>query len=181
MTITLIGYRGSGKSSIAPLIATRLGWQWADVDRLIEKKADKTIKDIFEQEGEPAFREIEREVVSELFQKKQMVIATGGGTVLSSQNRDHFIQGGPVIWLKASVEGLFERISKDPISEETRPSLTSKGGGIEEIQEVLQQREPFYKECATIKIETENHTFDSIVKKIMQQLPNEITAGENQT
>jgi len=180
MVITLIGYRGSGKSSIAPLVATQLGWRWADVDRLIEKKADKTIKEIFEKDGEPVFRQIEREVVVELFQNQQMVIATGGGTVLNQQNREDFMQGGPVIWLKASVDDLSARISKDPISAETRPNLTSLGGGIEEIKEVLQQREPLYTECATIQVETENRTFDEIVKEIMLQLPNDITAGEHQ-
>ena len=179
MNITLIGYRGSGKSSIAPLIAKQLSWNWADVDRLIEQQAEKSIKEIFGEDGEPAFRKIERSVVEALFQKNKIVIGTGGGTVLDPLNRYDFIQGGPVIWLKASVDELFGRISKDPISAETRPSLTDKGGGIEEIREVLAIREPMYQECATIQIETAGSRFDEIVDEIFQQLPPEILSGEH--
>lgn len=178
MNITLIGYRGSGKSSIVPLIAERLNWSWADVDRLIEQQAGKSIKEIFAEDGEPAFRKTERSVVIKLFQNDQIVIGTGGGTVIDLENRKDFMSAGPVIWLKASADELYARISKDPISAETRPSLTDKGGGIEEIKEVLGLREPMYSECATIQIETAGSTFEEIVDEIFRQLPPDISSGE---
>ena len=79
MAITLIGYRGCGKSTVGELLAARLGWEFVDADAVIEQRAGKTIREIFEDSGEPEFRRIERDVMSELLQRAELVIAAGGG------------------------------------------------------------------------------------------------------
>src|SRR5215218_314511 len=113
MVITLIGYRGSGKSSVAPALAERLGWTWADADPLIEQRAGQTIREIFETSGEPKFRRLEREVLVELLGGTNLVIAAGGGAILSAETRHDMRQAGPVVWLRADVATLSARIGAD--------------------------------------------------------------------
>lgn len=87
MTITLTGYRGTGKSSVAPLLADRLGWSWIDADAEIERRAGQSIRDIFAAGGEPEFRRQERAVMVDLLSRDRLVIASGGGAILNEQTR----------------------------------------------------------------------------------------------
>ena len=87
MVITLIGYRASGKSSLAPMVAKKLGWSWIDSDREIERVAERSIPEIFAADGEAGFRELESQILVDLLQRPQLVIASGGGSVLSADNR----------------------------------------------------------------------------------------------
>lgn len=177
MVITLIGYRGCGKSSVAGPLAKRLGWRWIDADTEIERRAGKTIRDIFTQDGEPAFRQIEHDVMADLLSENQLVLAAGGGAVLNDDTRRRAREAGPVVWLKASVETLAGRITADESTAARRPNLTAKTV-TEEIAEVLAQREPIYDECATLTVDTGSHTPDEIVEVILASLSSDLIAGD---
>ncbi len=179
MVVTLIGYRASGKSSVAPRLAKRLGWSWVDCDEVIEQRAGASIKDIFEHEGEAGFRKRESEVLAELLRQSDLVIASGGGAILSETNRSLIKAAGPVVWLQASVDVLARRLGGDKMSTQRRPSLTGRPIA-EEVAEVLAVREPLYRECATLIIdagaERPAQMAERIAQHITGQEPQEITA-----
>src|SRR5512144_1080339 len=102
MIITLIGTRGTGKSTIAPLLAARLGWEWIDADIELERRAGKSIREIFATEGEPAFRTLERQTLVDLLKRDRLVIAAGGGAILNPDTRRDVQSAGPVVWLQAT-------------------------------------------------------------------------------
>lgn len=170
MVITLIGYRGSGKSTIARPLAQRLGWSWVDADAVIEERAGKTIREIFLSEGEPVFRKLECQVMSDLLHQDRLVIAAGGGAILNPGTRQLIRESGLVVWLQASVKTLAERIAGDRSTAERRPNLTV-AGGLEEIASVLTIREPLYRECAMMTADTDSLTESQIVDLIFDHLP----------
>jgi shikimate kinase len=166
MIITLIGYRGSGKSSLAGPLADQLGWCAIDADDEIEQRAGKTIAEIFADDGEPKFRELERQVMKNLLESDQLIIAAGGGAILNEKTRSQMKAAGPVVWLRASVDVLAARIGGDETTAARRPNLTSTGGR-EEIERVLAEREPLYRECASCTVDTGSWTVDEMIAKIV--------------
>lgn len=170
MVITLIGYRGSGKSTVAGPLAAHLGWTPVDADAVIERAAGRTIREIFESEGEPGFRLREREAMRNLLLRDKLVLAAGGGAILNADTRTEVRAAGPVVWLQASVDTLFARISGDWSTAERRPNLVGgvTGGGREEIEAVLKVREPLYRECATCIVETDHLATSEIVDRILE-------------
>ncbi len=167
--LTLIGYRGSGKSSVAIPLAEKLNVSWIDADDEIERRAGKSIAEIFADDGENHFRQLEREVMQNLLSREKLIIAAGGGAILNAETRRETRAAGPVIWLKAGVEALAQRISQDHTTASRRPALTTLAGR-EEIQNLLDLREPLYQECATITVETDSKTIAQIVEEIMTAL-----------
>lgn len=113
MNIVLIGSRGTGKTSVAQLLALSLGWDWVDADVEIELRAGKSIAAIFADDGEPAFRDYESAVLVELLKRDRTVLALGGGVVGSPANRELLISSRPVIWLTGEPETLWPRIQAD--------------------------------------------------------------------
>lgn len=169
MVITLIGYRGCGKSSIAPRLAKRLEWHWIDSDRVIEERAGCSIRQIFENEGEVGFRKRESEVIAELLQQDRLVLASGGGAILSEETRIRMKAAGPVVWLHASIDALAKRLSRDRSAGENRPSLTGRPIA-EEVAEVLAIREPLYRDCATIVVDSEREWPEQVARRIARQI-----------
>jgi shikimate kinase len=167
--ISLIGYRGSGKTSAAPLLAQRLGWEWADADQRIELLTGQTIREVFEIRGELAFRDIESVVISNLAFRQNIVIATGGGVVLRPENRKRLREAGPVVWLQASLQTLWQRIQSDPNSAKMRPALTDRDP-LSEIEQLLAEREPLYAEAATAVVNTDGLSVGRIVEEILTEL-----------
>ena len=102
MILTLIGTRGTGKSTVAPLLAERLGWDWIDADVELERRAGRSIREIFASDGEPVFRALERQNLLELLQRDRLVLAAGGGAILNADTRRDFRAAGPVVWLQAT-------------------------------------------------------------------------------
>lgn len=151
-------------------LARRLKWDWADTDNEVERRAGRTIKEIFATDGEPVFRQLERESILELLQRDRVVLSTGGGAILNAETRRDLRQAGPVVWLKASVQTIATRILQDASTNSRRPNLTARGG-IAEIREVLARREPLYQECATIVIDTEGMRLGAVVTAVLEQLP----------
>lgn len=171
MSIVLIGYRGSGKSTIGRKLADRLWQDLVDTDELIVKKAGKTIKEIFETEGEGRFRDLETEVVKEAIQLQEVVISLGGGAVLREENRNAIRNSGhKVIYLKCDPEVLFARIQADTTTSAMRPSLTPLGGTLEEVEKVLGAREPLYREMMTAELDVTNLSVEEAVVYIVRLL-----------
>lgn len=169
MIISLIGYRASGKSSVAPRLAKKLGWDWLDADRAIEQQAGRSIPEIFASDGETAFRQLESNVLAELLQKDQTIIATGGGAILSPVNRQRLRAAGPVVWLHASPETLAARLSRDRNHPNARPSLTGRPID-EEVADILAVREPLYRETATLIVHSDGEPVEQITRRILRHL-----------
>jgi len=170
MLIALIGYRGSGKSAVAEHLAHRLKWHWLDADAEIELRAGKSIADIFAQDGEHAFRTLETAVLSQLLHRPNTILALGGGAVLREENRRHLRDacasgGGKVIWLKASPETLWRRIQADTTTAARRPNLTV-AGGLDEIHQLLANREALYRQCADHTIDTDGKPLDQVATEV---------------
>ena len=164
MVITLIGYRGSGKSTVAQELARRLGWDWIDADAAIEQAAGKTIREIFADEGEAGFRHHERLTLAALLSRDRLIVAAGGGAILNADTRRDMKAAGPVVWLQASVSVLEQRIADDPTTAGRRPNLA--GGGTEEITRLLAEREPLYRDCASHNVFTDNLSVAEIAERI---------------
>jgi shikimate kinase len=162
--IALIGPRGSGKTTIARLLAERLGWGWVDADDVLEGRAGRSVRAIFGEAGEAGFRDHESAVLRELCGLKRHVIATGGGAVLREENRALLRASAWVVWLTADVETLWNRLDGDATSAERRPALL--GGGRAEIAEVLRSREPLYRDCADRVVSTAARTPAEVVADI---------------
>jgi shikimate kinase len=165
--IFLIGYRGSGKTTVARLLAEALGWPWLDADEVLEQRHGKTIREIFATEGEAAFRDKEEAVLAELCMLERHVIATGGGVVLRESNRKRLKASGRVVWLTADVETIQSRLESDPATADRRPALTA-GSAAEEIADLLRQRQPLYRECAQQFLSTVGQSPQDVVKAILR-------------
>ena len=176
MIVTLTGYRGCGKSSVGPLLAEHLGCGCVDSDQVIEQRAGKSIAEIFADDGESAFRQLETEVLTDLLKQSSLIVAAGGGAILSDVNRERMRAAGEVVWLRASAEILAERISSDAASKGMRPSLTGKPIG-EEVAEVLTARTPLYEAAATITVDAGEGSPQEIADRIIAQLPDLAGAG----
>jgi shikimate kinase len=166
MNIVLIGYRGSGKSSIARRLAGKLWMDFVDTDTLITDRAEKTIKEIFETEGEAGFRKRECEIIAEVAARDNHVIAAGGGAVLNPANVAALKKNGKIIWLKATPEVLHQRIQADAQTNATRPNLTS-AGGLEEVRHLLEERTPLYQAAADVTYEVTYLTIDDAANRLL--------------
>lgn len=166
--IFLIGPMGSGKTTIGRQLATRLDRKFYDSDREIEKRTGVDVALIFEIEGEEGFRLRETKMISELAKKQKSVIATGGGSVLSEENRACIKQNGKVIYLKSSQEKIFERTFRD----KKRPLLETEDR-MATIKELLEKRGPLYEEIADLIICTDHRPINQIINKISQKLSKE--------
>jgi shikimate kinase len=169
MNLVLIGYRGTGKTTVARLVAERLGWPWFDSDAEIESRAGKSIADIFADEGEAAFRDWESQVVADLAGRERCVLALGGGAVMRSGNRAVIASQSKTVWLRALPETLWRRIRQDQSTAGRRPNLTS-AGGITEIIATLDARDPVYRQCAEWEVDTEGKSPAEVADAILVQL-----------
>ena len=163
--IFLIGYRGTGKSTISTILAARLGWDAVDADIVLEAKVGSTIQTIFQSHGEATFRDHESAVLTELAMRERIVIATGGGVVLRPENRQR-VRTGFVVWLRARPETIDHRLHIDPTTAARRPNLTAMGG-LAEIQTVLALREPLYAECADLILDTDDPSPEPLADAIL--------------
>ena len=166
MNIFLIGYRGCGKSSIAPLVAEKLGWNVVDSDDVVQTQADTTITEIFAQRGEAAFRALEQSAIDEIAKPGSQVISLGGGAPMFEANRDVIARTGKAVYLSAPAEVLWARISGDAVSDTQRPDLTDEGG-LAEVKTMLAVRDSVYAACADCTIDTGNLTVQEVADQIL--------------
>jgi len=163
--IILVGPMGAGKTTIGRQIAKTLGRIFFDSDKEIEKRTGASIPLIFELESEAGFRKRETAMLKELLTKENIVLATGGGAVLSKKNRIHMSEHGLVVYLCAPVEQLVRRTAKDknrPLLQTSNPKKT--------IQDLLTTRDPLYREVADIILETNGFTVRQVVTKLQKLL-----------
>ena len=166
--ILLIGYRATGKTTLARLLADKLGWKWIDADVEIERRAGKSIAQIFAQEGEPAFRDLEAQVVADLAGVQRIVVATGGGAPMRPENRQAMLQG-KIVYLTALPETIHRRMTGDATTSARRPNLTDKDP-LAEILQLLALRQPIYRELAHIEVDTEGKTPEQIAEEILARI-----------
>ena len=163
----LTGYRGSGKSTIGKLVASHLSRLFVDTDVEIELQSGNTIAEIFARSGEAAFRDLESEQLSQLRSLTEpAVVSLGGGSILRQENRECIKQLGRTVWLQASPENIFGRISKDVNTQTRRPKL-SKLGDLEEIRSILAERSVVYEEVADMCVSTDELSMESVAMKIV--------------
>ena len=163
MNIVLIGYRGTGKSTIGRLLAARLGRQLVSTDAEIVKRAQRTIPEIVAQEGWEYFRDLESDICRELASRDQLMVDTGGGAILRAQNVEALKKNGTLFWLTASVKTIVKRIGRD----NQRPSLTGTKSFVDEIRDVLQERTPKYQSAADHIIATDDRSIDQVVEHVL--------------
>jgi shikimate kinase len=173
MLLFLIGYRGTGKSTVGKRLAERMEKRhlFVDADPYLEAREGRTIKEMFAAEGEAYFRDREAEVVAALAQLDDHVLALGGGAILRDSTRQILRQRGKSIWLQAKPETIYARIQADPTTADRRPNLTVSGG-YNEIKELLARREPIYQECADFTVDTEGKDVEQIVSEILSLMGN---------
>jgi shikimate kinase len=164
--VALIGFMGVGKTAVGEALAKKLNRKFAELDLLIERKAGKSIPEIFEQDGEITFRELEIEATREIAREKHLVIACGGGVVLNKINIDRLREESRIVYLTASPRVILKRISGEggerPLLKGDNPSST--------IQGLLRFRKPFYERATDIKIDTSRLDIDSVVEQIIEKL-----------
>ena len=165
-SIALIGFMGTGKTAVGKALADKLGKEFIELDFLIEQKAGKTIPEIFQQDGEIAFRELEIEATKKISEKRNAVIACGGGIVLNKINIDRLGQECLIFNLSASPEVILKRTSDD---EDERPLLKS-ADKVSHIRELLRFREPFYERAADVKIDTSKLDINSVTEQIISKV-----------
>ena len=169
MNIVLIGYRGTGKSTVAAALAARLGYHWHDADQVLEARAGCSIATIFAEQGEQAFRDLESATIADLVKEERIVLATGGGAILREENRQRLRACGKIVWLTARVETILTRVAGDQATAGRRPNLTTQGGEAE-VRQLLQQREPWYRALADAIVATDDRAPEEIVDEIIERL-----------
>ncbi|MDC9593405.1 shikimate kinase AroL [Xenorhabdus sp. IM139775] len=161
-TLFIVGARGAGKTTIGKLLSEALSYQFVDTDESIQSTSKMTIADLVERHGWGHFRTLESQTLKAVSQSER-VISTGGGMVLSLENRQYMQQNGVVIYLQASADVLSKRLSLNPENSQ-RPSLTGKSI-IEEMEGILVEREPLYRECASFIVDA-NLATEDIVSRV---------------
>ncbi|MFX1298199.1 MAG: shikimate kinase [Promethearchaeota archaeon] len=162
--IALIGFMGTGKTVIGAKLAEALNKVFFEMDEMIVEKAGKSIPEIFAEDGEIRFRELEMQVCKEASQKKNVVIACGGGVVLNKLNIDYLKQSSVVICLKTSPKVIFQRTMKE--GKEKRP-LLNKPDPMHEIKKLLEFRAPFYNAATEYQVDTSDLLIAEVVEKII--------------
>lgn len=161
----LIGYRGTGKTTVGRVLAERLGRPFVDADAFLEAQYGRTIKEIFADEGEMGFRDKESAVLRELAAGPPSVVATGGGVIWRDENRRVLRARGMVVWLTADADTIAERVAADPTTSARRPNLTV--GGRAEIEELLRAREPLYRAAADLEIAAAGRSPEALAEAIL--------------
>ena len=159
--VYLVGFMGAGKSSVARALAHRLGWQAIDVDDLIEQREHDTVSALFAKRGEPYFRAAERAVLVEQLPRRQVVVATGGGTFVDPQNRDMINRDGLSVWLDVPLDRLIMRIPADG----RRPLAADRGG----FERLYNLRRPCYQQ-AHYRVDAARVSIDAIIEQLLDYL-----------
>ncbi|HEY1770532.1 MAG TPA: shikimate kinase [Chthoniobacterales bacterium] len=163
--IVLIGFMGSGKTTVGRALARALSWQFRDTDEMVETKAQMTIAEVFERCGEESFRNLESEVLQSIVPASDTVTVTGGGVVLRRANLEKLYSLGKIVWLKADRQTLQERLETN----DDRPLLRPRDRAAA-IDGLLERRRKFYEEAADLTIDTSKLGPDAAARKIIDAL-----------
>ena len=169
----LVGPMGVGKTTIGRVLADSLGLEFFDSDREIEASTGADIPWIFDMEGESGFRIRETRMIEQLTQNKNIVLATGGGAVISAENREWLKGRGVVVYLRAPISQQVERTSRD----KTRPLLQTPNPE-QKIRELMEIREPLYQEVADMVVDTYRRNPKTVSQEICKQLKPELGGSQ---
>lgn len=178
--IFLTGFMASGKSTVGPILANTIGWEFLDLDKVIEQKVNKKIVDIFKDEGEFYFRELESETLKELTKLSRHVISLGGGTIESEENLSQIKENGILIYLETSPEAAYRRLR----FKRDRPALLfdnnepTKEEFLNRINTILNRRLKYYNQ-ADLKMNTDNKPIGITVDKLVKILRKDFHIEEN--
>ena len=164
--IILVGMMGAGKTTIGKLLSNKLGYDFIDLDKVIEEKSGVKINTIFEIEGEAGFRERELQVLSDSIEKDKVIISTGGGIVTNEKSRTQLIKHNAlIIYLKANLLTLCNRLKND----NSRPILNVDDKE-QVIKRILEEREPYYQDLADMDVDTSHMKSIDVVKFIIKKM-----------
>lgn len=161
--IVLVGVPGAGKTTVGKLLAKELNLEFFDSDQVIEARAGKSVSDIFTQDGEPAFRTLEHEVIIELLESNNVVLALGGGSLGNDETREK-VKSARAVWLIAGLSQAVDRVGMN----RNRPLLLGNVRG--QLADLMAAREPFYKEVASIGVDTSKLIPSEVVAEIVSEL-----------
>ncbi len=161
--IVLVGVPGAGKTTVGKLLAKNLGIDFFDSDQVIESRAGKSVSDIFTQDGEPAFRKLEHDVIVELLDSSNVVLALGGGSLGNDETRAK-VKDATTVWLVAGLAQAVDRVGMN----RNRPLLLGNVRG--QLADLMAAREPFYKEVAAIAVDTSKLIPSEVVTEIVSEL-----------
>ena len=165
---------GSGKSSVGRILSSLTGFALVDTDTLVAQEAGQSIPAIFKQHGEEHFRALETKVLQSLVGRIGLIVATGGGVIIAEENRRLLAQIGPVVWLDASTDHLFQRVknSKRPLLQTDDPRRT--------VEELYHAREPLYREAATVRIDSDALTHRQTAEAVLAALQRQQQQSQQQ-
>lgn len=161
--IVLVGVPGAGKTTVGKLLAKKLDLEFFDSDLVIESKAGKCVSDIFTQDGEPAFRQLEHDTILELLDANDAVVALGGGSLGNEETRAR-VKAETVVWLVAGLAQAVDRVGMN----RNRPLLLGNVRG--QLADLMSAREPLYKEVATVGVDTSKLIPSEVVTEIVAEL-----------
>lgn len=161
MPIVLVGVPGAGKSTVGHLLAEKLNLNFVDTDLVIERQAGKSISDIFVQDGESVFRELEKQVVADAISNDDCVVSVGGGALMDAGTRE-LVKKQECVWLQAGLSQAVDRVGMN----KNRPLLLGNVRG--QLADLMAAREPLYIECAKHVVDTNNMTPDQVVEQIIE-------------
>jgi shikimate kinase len=169
MNIFLIGYRCTGKTSVARSLAKRIGWSFVDTDMRLVKEQGKQISEIVDKKGWTYFRGLEKQMIQCMCEQDCHVVATGGGVVLDEENVKRMKDSGVLVWLRANIDTIGNRMAQDPLTRDFRPALTSRGV-FKEIKETLLLRNPYYEKAMDFIVDTDLIGIGAVCDAILQKL-----------
>ncbi len=163
--IILIGFMGSGKTSVGVQLARNLGYTFCDTDQLIEKESGRSIRNIFAEDGEEYFRKLETSLIKDLYGSlDRSVLSVGGGLPIREGNAELLKRLGQVVYLKATKETILKRLKGDT----TRPLLAGENAA-QKVEDLLKFREPVYESAAHHNVITDGRSFQEIMKEICEK------------
>ncbi len=169
--IFLIGYRATGKSTVGRMLASRLGWRFVDLDLVVEEKEGMKIARIVELRGWEHFRRAEAAALEEMIHKSdKTVVACGGGAVLHEALWPRIMENNMVVWLKAGVNEVVQRLGSDPATKSQRPALTGHGELSKEVEGVMVERAPLYSRFSHCSVETALRSPMEVVQSIIEEI-----------
>ena len=173
MNLVLIGYRGTGKSSVASLLGERLGRRVVSLDQRLVMRAGQTIPEFVAEHGWAAFRDLEAELCAEHARQDRLVLDCGGGIVERPANVEALRANGRVVWLRAEIPTIVERIRHGT----ERPSLTGTGSFVDEVADVLGRRTPLYRAAADLEVVTDGRAVAEIAGEVTEWFTRQEVCG----
>ena len=171
INLYLVGPMGAGKSTIGKHLARELNIEFYDTDQVIEERSGADIGWIFDIEGEDGFRRRERKIIDELTQRVGIVLATGGGAILDPENRNRLAARGTVVYLYTTVEQQMKRTMRD----KRRPELQNQDFSEVDMGDLMESRDPLYREIADIVVETDGRTVRSVASEVLRLLDEQLS------